>query len=533
MGRYGADLTFLRPFCTCRYAWEAPVEAQIGVHRDDELRHVRSALFTRGWLRELMFLNPQLIALVIFTIYVYGQGNTIETLTLFEILALVNVLRTPSMLFSQALSTVGEARIALQRIEAFLNSAPEHPPRYGERGTAADAAAGEAALEIAGRAQFTWSMDAAAGEAVLEVTDLRIQPGELVAIVGMVGSGKSSLLAALLGEMPAVSGHSLLRGQVGYTAQTPWIQNMTLRDNILFGRSLDPVLYQAVLEASCLVSDIALLPAADGTEIGERGINLSGGQKARVAFARALYTQSADVLLLDDPFSAVDSGTGESMFARGIGPGSMLDGKTRLVTLNSHLHLLPHFDRVLILDRGSIVGSGTFEALRPQLQQLMADEAKAGAGADAAGVAPLPTATAAAATPVPSLVAVVTTAATPAGKTDDTHKGKLIKAESRQVGSVPFAVYRQYFSSAVASSSYAVGVALLIGILTLFATGQVLRMMSDVGTPPPPPPPHPPPSPPHPPSPPPSPPPPPPRLQLQLFLPLRLRLRIPAPRFAG
>lgn len=398
------------------------------------------------------------------------------------------------MIFSQALSTVGEAWIALQRIEAFLNSAPAHPPRYGERGAAADAAAGEAALEIVGRARFTWSMDATAGEAALEVTDLSIQTGELVAIVGMVGSGKSSLLAALLGEMPAVSGHSLLRGQVGYTAQTPWIQNMTLRDNILFGRSLDPELYQAVLEASCLTLDIALLPSADDTEIGERGINLSGGQKARVAFARALYTQSADVLLLDDPFSAVDCGTGESMFARGIGAGSMLDGKTRLVTLNSHLHLLPNFNRVLILDHGSIVGNGTFEALRPQLHQLMADEDKAGAGvgANEAADAALPAATAnagsanagsASAPPAVSApaAAAFSTTATPAGKIDSAEEGKLIKAESRQVGSVPFAVYRQYFSSAVASSSHAVGVALLIGVLALFATGQVLRMMSDVG----------------------------------------------------
>lgn len=156
----------------------------------------------------------------------------------------------------------------------------------------------------------------------LQQVSLILQPGELVAVIGAVGSGKSSLISALLGEMPIVSGTSLVHGHVAYAAQSPWIQNMSLRDNILFGqtwpvdgcdeRGVDmKALYAKCVERAALLPDFAVLPHADDTEIGEKGINLSGGQKARVAFCRVLMAAArSDIILLDDPFSAVDGQTG-------------------------------------------------------------------------------------------------------------------------------------------------------------------------------------------------------------------------------
>ena len=190
---------------------------------------------------------------------------------------------------------------------------------------------------------------------------LRVRRGELVAIVGEVGAGKSSVLAALLGELQPMqrgsgSPHAAdggaaaargsfgtepppvaaatgppvrLRGSVAYAGQVPWVISGTVRENVTFGAAFDPGRYAAVLEACALGDDLAGLPAGDATELGERGINLSGGQKARLALARAAYSGAA-LQLLDDPLSAVDPGVGRTLFTRCIGPGSLLEGACAL-----------------------------------------------------------------------------------------------------------------------------------------------------------------------------------------------------------
>jgi ABC-type multidrug transport system fused ATPase/permease subunit len=141
---------------------------------------------------------------------------------------------------------------------------------------------------------------------------LHAEKDELIAVIGAVGSGKSSLIAGLLKEMPLASGSCELRGRVAFCSQTPWIQHLSLRDNVLFGRDYaDPEtrrLYEEAVRGAALLPDLALLPDGDLTEIGERGINLSGGQKSRVALARAVMAD-AEVILLDDPLSAVDGTT--------------------------------------------------------------------------------------------------------------------------------------------------------------------------------------------------------------------------------
>jgi ABC-type transport system involved in cytochrome bd biosynthesis fused ATPase/permease subunit len=152
----------------------------------------------------------------------------------------------------------------------------------------------------------------------------------LVAVVGQVGSGKSSFLSAILGEMNKLTGRINVSGSLSYTPQQPWIQNATIRDNILFGKDLNQDFYNQVVLNCALVSDLEMLTGGDQIEIGEKGINLSGGQKQRVSLSRAVYSRS-DIYLLDDPLSAVDAHVGKQIFERVIGPNGMLKNKTRLL----------------------------------------------------------------------------------------------------------------------------------------------------------------------------------------------------------
>lgn len=187
-----------------------------------------------------------------------------------------------------------QAWVSVKRINKFMN-AEEIDPDNVTHNPSSDA------LSI-DDGTFTWG-----GETTtLKNINLKVKKGNLTAIVGQVGSGKTSLISALLGEMEKVKGQVNVDGRVAYVPQQAWIQNATLQDNILFGRTLDKRYYDEVVKACALEPDLAMLPGGDQTEIGEKGINLSGGQKQRVALARAVYS-GADIYLFDDPLSAVDS----------------------------------------------------------------------------------------------------------------------------------------------------------------------------------------------------------------------------------
>ena len=214
--------------------------------------------------------------------------------------------------------------------------------------------------------------DGAESRIALKNITCSIERGSLVAVVGPVGSGKSSLLAAILGEMESIGGTKVYmslqsEGEerrdnlVSYCSQSPWVVNDTLRGNILFGRTYHEERYDRVVLACALSDDLAVLPAGDMTEIGERGINLSGGQKARVALARAMYSPDSRLVLMDDPLSAVDAHVGEHLFREAI-TGDLLVGATR-VLVTHHVHFLPRCDAVIVLERGMIKHAGTFHEL--------------------------------------------------------------------------------------------------------------------------------------------------------------------------
>ncbi|KAK6999834.1 canalicular multispecific organic anion transporter 1, partial [Biomphalaria glabrata] len=240
------------------------------------------------------------------------------------------------------------------------------------------------------RASFSWNQS---GPVILKDINLSILPGELVAIIGAVGSGKSSLLCAILGEMFKVHGHLNVKSTLSYVSQKSWIQNNSVKENILFGLPFEKCLYQEVLEGCALKSEVEKMPGGDNSEIGENGVNLSGGQKQRISLARAVYNQ-ADIYLLDDPLSALDNHIAEEIFNNVISKSGMLKEKIRLlVTYN--MNYLSSVDRIIVLSNGSIVGLGTYDELCQQgvinpafLQYLSKSLAKKGSVKPTYKVAP-------------------------------------------------------------------------------------------------------------------------------------------------
>jgi ABC-type glutathione transport system ATPase component len=193
----------------------------------------------------------------------------------------------------------------------------------------------------------------------LKDVNLEIPKGALVAVVGPVGTGKTSLLEGLIGEMRRTSGEVRFNGTVAYCPQSAWIQNATIRDNITFGRPFDEVRYWKAVKDACLETDIDMMPNGDLTEVGERGISLSGGQKQRINICRAIYVD-ADIQIFDDPLSALDAHVGKSVFNNVF--LNAIAGKTRILVTHA-LHFLPQVDYVFTVVDGRIAERGTYGEL--------------------------------------------------------------------------------------------------------------------------------------------------------------------------
>ncbi|KAI9003964.1 P-loop containing nucleoside triphosphate hydrolase protein [Hyaloraphidium curvatum] len=201
----------------------------------------------------------------------------------------------------------------------------------------------------------------------LHDVELKVPRGSLVAIVGSVGSGKSSLIQAIIGEMRCSSGAGAVAyGKVSYAPQTAWIVNDTVRGNIVFGNDFDEERYERTVRVCALERDFSMLPAGDSTEVGERGINLSGGQKARLSLARATYAAlsqkvpSECIVVMDDPLSAVDAHVGKHLMEQCI--TGALAGSTRILATHQ-VHVVDRADWVIVLDHGKILEQGRFEDL--------------------------------------------------------------------------------------------------------------------------------------------------------------------------
>ncbi|XP_055361141.1 ATP-binding cassette sub-family C member 4-like isoform X11 [Betta splendens] len=194
----------------------------------------------------------------------------------------------------------------------------------------------------------------------LQNVSFTVRPEQLLAVIGPVGAGKSSLLSAILGDLSQESGVVKVKGELSYTSQEPWIVPGTIRSNILFGKELNPQKYNRVLRACALKRDMDLLPGGDLAMVGDKGANLSGGQKARVSLARAVY-QDADIYLLDDPLSAVDAEVGRHLFEECI--CGLLKKKPRILVTHQ-LQYLKAADQIVVLKEGQMVALGTFNELQ-------------------------------------------------------------------------------------------------------------------------------------------------------------------------
>jgi len=218
----------------------------------------------------------------------------------------------------------------------------------------------------------------------LKDVHFNIYPGEVVAVVGSVGSGKTSLMLAIMGELFPFDQSSVeAPREISYNAQVPWIFEGTLRENVILDKPLKITRYNDALNAAGLMPDLEILPGADEVTIGAQGIRLSGGQKARVGLARAAYMQNTDVMILDDPFASVDVPTGQHIFNELV-MGPITEGRTKIVVLQPHIPRLKKFDRVLLMQNGRLAHFGPPEQViqTPEFQELLAktDEKETGEG---------------------------------------------------------------------------------------------------------------------------------------------------------
>ncbi|KAL9833556.1 ATP-binding cassette sub-family C member 3 isoform 1-T1 [Geothlypis trichas] len=338
------------------YAWEPSFSEKVLEIRKNELKVLKKSAYLNSLSTFAWISAPFLVALTTFAVYVsVDEKNILDAEKAFVSLSLFNILKFPLNMLPQVISNIAQTSVSLKRIQQFL-SHDELNPNCVEKKVIAPGNA----ISVR-NATFSWGKEL---KPTLKDINMLIPSGSLVAIVGHVGCGKSSLVSALLGEMEKLEGEVAVKGSVAYVPQQAWIQNATLKDNILFGQAPNEEKYQDALEACALKADLEVLPGGDQTEIGEKGINLSGGQRQRVSLARAVYS-SSDIFLLDDPLSAVDSHVAKHIFDKVIGPDGVLKGKTRILVTHG-ISFLPQVDHIFVLVDGKISEMGSYQELLKQ-----------------------------------------------------------------------------------------------------------------------------------------------------------------------
>ncbi|XP_070581498.1 multidrug resistance-associated protein 1-like [Ptychodera flava] len=334
------------------YAWEESFMKKILGIRDKELKIMKSTSNMYAVTHLLWHCAPAFVSLATFGVYVsISADNVLDAEKVFVSMSLFHILRFPLNSLPFVIRGLVETHVSLNRIQKFLKNKdldPSNVVRSNKEGKAITVQ----------RGVFSWGKKE---EPTLKDIDLDIDEGSIVAVVGHVGAGKSSLISAFLGDMEKQEGQVSLKGSVAYVPQQAWIQNATLRENIAFGHQLDVEKYDDVVEACALGPDLRMLPGGNSTEIGEKGINLSGGQKQRVSLARAVYSNS-DVYFLDDPLSAVDAHVGKHIFDNVLGPDGLLKNKTRILVTHG-ITFLPRVDKIIVMVGGRITETGSFQEL--------------------------------------------------------------------------------------------------------------------------------------------------------------------------
>ncbi|XP_078129766.1 ATP-binding cassette sub-family C member 10 isoform X1 [Sander vitreus] len=360
------------------YNWEPHFTQKVSDCRKQELSHLKALKYLDAMCVYTWAALPVVISILTFVTYVL-LGNQLTAAKVFTTLALVGMLVIPLNSFPWVLNGILEAKVSLDRIQRFFKLTNQDLQTHYALVSPEDS---QTSILLS-QGTFSWQgpdgpnqkkegeneTRAAEGSLLLHGLTLHITKGSLVVVVGKVGCGKSSLLAALTGELNRRSGVVYVADReagFGLASQEPWIQHASVRDNILFGKDYDPVFYQAVIQACALSDDLNVLPNGDKTEVGENGVTLSGGQKARLVLARAVYMDK-DIYLLDDPLAAVDTDVAEHLMKRCI--MELLRGKTRILCTH-RIEFVDKADMVVLMDNGTIVKTGTPAEILPLVEAM-------------------------------------------------------------------------------------------------------------------------------------------------------------------
>jgi len=376
-------------FCKLNH-YEEKFIKRIHDARKEEMVWVRRELIYFGWTLTLTVLTPVVASAVTFiTFALMNGGNILSASDIFTTLVLFSVLRFPINYAGKLIGKAGQGLEACQRIANFFDR--DVSSKVFSLSEAVTDESNDDVLVQVNNGIFV------VGDVVTEDLpspvrmtkaaftvsgiDFSVKRSETLAIVGPVGSGKSTLLHALIGDVASDASDITIRGSVAYASQSPFILNATLRDNILFGKDYDQTLYDRVLEACNLLPDLKQLgPAKDLTQIGERGVTLSGGQKARISIARCVYSQP-DVALFDDVLSALDASTAKFVFEHLFDSSSnseALLSKSAVLLVTHAAHFLSRVEKILILVNGKSAFFGNWEKLlvaeiqNPEAQDIIA-----------------------------------------------------------------------------------------------------------------------------------------------------------------
>lgn len=357
------------------YTWEKPFAYLVSLARKNEIKQIRATSIIRGIIGSFIMFTTRISIFISVLAFVLLGGN-ITAQQVFVITSYYNILRqTMTVFFPQGIALVAEAQVSINRLEKFL--------LYDETQLAIEESDGKKQiqpLETSEKNDILKSNERtsykdkqgiflknAVAKWVSGVSDntlsnitLTVTPGKLVAVIGPVGSGKSSLLHVILRELPLLKGSLEVCGNISYASQEPWLFAGSVRQNILFGLSMDRSRYKKTVHICSLERDFTLFPYGDRTIVGERGVSLSGGQRARINLARAVYKQ-ADIYLLDDPLSAVDTHVGKELFEKCI--SGYLKDKT-VILITHQLQYLKEVDHIIILNNGTIQVEGMYQDLK-------------------------------------------------------------------------------------------------------------------------------------------------------------------------
>ncbi|GLV33119.1 uncharacterized protein CBL_10466 [Carabus blaptoides fortunei] len=469
------------------HVWQSHFIRSITKQRSGELRYLKGRKYLDALCVYFWATTPVLISILTFGTYVL-MGKHLNAATVFTSMALLNMLIGPLNAFPWVLNGLTEAWVSIKRVQRLLDLPDLDLNAYYD--DALIDTDEDTHIQLT-NAQFNWDKSTAnvklseqrrktradkkgkskkkinhgetsgvieednnvtaSQEFYLSGINLNVKRGDFIGIVGHVGSGKSSLLAGILAEIAKDNGSVAvadLELGFGFVTQQPWLQRGTLRENILFGKAYNDTRYCTVLHACCLTDDIHLLPAGDLTGVGEGGVTLSGGQKARVALARAVY-QDKPIYLLDDIMSAVDPKVARHIYQHCI--MNLLASKTRILCTH-HTQYLVNADHVLVLEDGRIIQEGKPSEVFDDFDEIFLSSEIDNSLSSYADC---------------RLTETLSTEVISARKDNES----ILNEESREIGSVQFDVYGSYWK--------AVGHLLSISILLSMVLMQTSRNMTD------------------------------------------------------